>query len=177
MLVHVSTQHNSFPSSCHAFHNTHSVVQPPYRTFFIHSLSASKPLYLWPCIICACCSANLCPIRSLPAMNLETQRLTQPDSRAIRDLVVKSSMQASKQRSTRPENICVCCQCLVNGRYGWTSGGCGGVGDGGRVVTGLVGKKTKEGATYAHELLHLLALHALLKFTLLGGIESKSVLR
>lgn len=38
-------------------------------------------------------------------MNLETQRETHPDSRAIRDLVVKSSMQASKQRSTKPENI------------------------------------------------------------------------
>lgn len=38
-------------------------------------------------------------------MNLETQRETHPDSLAMRDLVVKSSMQASKQRSTKPENI------------------------------------------------------------------------
>ena len=60
-----------------------------------------------PFIICACCSAKRCPMRSLPAMNFCTHRLTQPCSRAISDFVVKSSMQWSKQRSTREENICV----------------------------------------------------------------------
>jgi len=60
-----------------------------------------------PFIICACCSAKRCPMRSLPAMNFCTQRLTQPCSRAISDFVVKSSMQWSKQRSTSDENICV----------------------------------------------------------------------
>ena len=54
----------------------------------------------------ACCSANRSPILELPAMNFCTQRETQPVSLETRDLVVKSSTQASKQRSTRPENIC-----------------------------------------------------------------------
>jgi len=90
-----------------------------YMSSIVHTTSPLRPrlryllrfsaqgIYLpVPFIICACCSAKRCPIRSLPAMNFCTQRLTQPVSRAIRDLVVKSSMQASKQRSTRPENIC-----------------------------------------------------------------------
>lgn len=87
---------------------TLSYIQRPFysdipSSFFL----GGKLIYLCGCcIICACCSANLWPILSEPAMNLETQRETHPDSRAIRDLVVKSSMQASKQRSTRPENIC-----------------------------------------------------------------------
>lgn len=52
-------------------------------------------------------------------MNFCTQRLTQPVSREMRDLVVKSSMHESKQRSTRPENICVedVSTCIGDERY------------------------------------------------------------
>lgn len=39
-------------------------------------------------------------------MNFFTHRETQPDSLWMRDFVVKSSMQESKQWETRLENIC-----------------------------------------------------------------------
>lgn len=97
----------------------------------------------------------------------------------MRDLVVKSSMQESKQRSTRPENIC----------GGYVSGyvGDGMIdGGGGRCLDLMVrlegvpgiedelGERGRWGWTYVHELLHLLALHARLEFALLRGIESES---
>jgi hypothetical protein len=67
-----------------------------------------RPPYFGPCpIICVCCSANLCPILSELAINFCTHRFTHPVSLLIRLLVVKSSVQASKQRSTRLENIWV----------------------------------------------------------------------
>jgi len=58
-------------------------------------------------IIWACCSWNLWPILSAPSIYFLTHRETQPDSRWIRDLVVKSSTQESKQWDTRFENIYV----------------------------------------------------------------------
>lgn len=70
----------------------------------MHPMQIYRPGGGW-FIICACCSWNLCPMRSLPAMNLLTHRDTQPVSRATRDLVVKSSTQDSKQWLTRLENI------------------------------------------------------------------------
>lgn len=50
------------------------------------------------CIMAAFCSWNLIPKRSLPLRYLSTQRMTQPSSREIRDLVVKSLTQSSKHR-------------------------------------------------------------------------------
>lgn len=88
-------------------HSSHCSIPRPQ----ILSISNAK-IYLpgggW-FIICACCSWNLVPILSLPAMNFFTHRFTQPVSRWTRDLVVKSSTQESKQWVTRPENIWEVC--------------------------------------------------------------------
>lgn len=89
-------------------YSTKSALLSPLRMKADRSLVPSLGLYRpgggW-FIICACCSWNLCPIRSLPAINFLTHRDTQPVSRCIRDFVVKSSTQDSKQWFTRFENI------------------------------------------------------------------------
>jgi hypothetical protein len=107
----------SFPSFpiCMLNHNTlfphpHNTRSLPHS--IVHSQLSTPKIYVpgggW-FIICACCSWNLAPILSLPAINFLTHRDTQPVSRWMRDLVVKSSMQESKQWVTRLENIWGCC--------------------------------------------------------------------
>lgn len=51
-----------------------------------------------PCIMVAFISWNRSPNRAWPFMYLSTHRKTQPSSREIRDLVVKSLTQSSKHR-------------------------------------------------------------------------------
>lgn len=50
--------------------------------------------------------ANLCWILSWPFMFLSQQRIMQPSSRGVTDLLVKSSMQSLKHLSTSLEYIC-----------------------------------------------------------------------
>lgn len=76
------------------------------------------------------CSWNRSFRRADPFMNLSTQRRTQPSSRLIRDLVVKSLTQSSKQRWTSLEyiyndqvRIRKAELGMINGRMGrWTGG-------------------------------------------------------
>lgn len=74
--------------------------------------------------------------------------------------MVKSSTQWSKQRSTRLENI------YSGGRQHWQDRKTPSV-----CVAAQIGGRNK---TDPHELLHLLALHALLEFALLLGIETET---
>lgn len=61
---------------------------------------------IWPlCIIAAFCSWNRSFNRADPFRYLSTQRITQPSSREMSDLVVKSLTQSSKQRCTSLEYI------------------------------------------------------------------------
>lgn len=60
-----------------------------------------------PCIIAAFCSWKRSFKRPEAFIYLSTQRMTQPSSREIRDLVVKSLTQLSKQRWTSLEYICM----------------------------------------------------------------------
>lgn len=60
----------------------------------------------WPlCIMAAFCSWKRSPSRAELLRYLSTQRRTQPSSREIKDFVVKSLTQSSKQRCTRREYI------------------------------------------------------------------------
>lgn len=72
---------------------------------------SSKPQLIYfgpmpPCIASAFCSWKRSPNRVAPFIYLSTHRNTQPSSREIRDLVVKSLTQSSKHRWTRLEYVC-----------------------------------------------------------------------
>lgn len=162
-------------------HGHYSTTLIPFSPI-IHLTNTYLPGGGW-FIICACCSANRWPIRSLLTINFDTQRLMQPVSLDTRDFVVKSSTQWSKHFSTRLENI-YRCEPSVSGRLlmgndskrDWYSG-CHKAHDINieMVMWTKTGTKKMDAMTNPHELFHLFSIHSRLQLALLCSRKAREV--
>lgn len=120
--------------------------------FSVRSPIATSLAYCCICwASCVLCSWKRSLTRCCEATHFWTQRLMQPFSRDETALEVKSSTQEVKQWSTRPPKACV----YANKWLAVRASTCG-----------------AKGRTYAHKLLNLALLHALLERALLGGCQS-----
>lgn len=111
----------------------------------------------WP--ICWLCSWKRSLTRCWVAIHLRTQRLTQPFSLVETALEVKSSTHEVKQCSTRPPNACTRARVSGDATLGEPQPT--------REARQADGERPG-GLTYAHKLLDLSLLHALLQGALLG---------